>query len=152
MGTSRTRDEPLMLSRKARQRNVSWVVWLNNWVEGMLAPREPQQGSGLSPGICGWRAKWESGREIPRLPKSQDSCQNRTEQGSEGAPWEQRFKPNLEVCLPGILGLGVGRGRCLHQPICHPWRGTEKLRPMRSWLECAWHMVTVCLAQGRCAL
>lgn len=78
--------------------------------------------------------------EITQKP---DSCQNRTEQGSEGAPWEQRSKPNLEVCLPAILGdCGwSGAGACISCHVIH--RGTKKLRPMRSWLECAWHMATL---------
>lgn len=79
-----------------------------------------------------------------KIAQKPDSCQNRTEQGSEGAPWEQRFKPSLEVCLPGVLGARGwgGAGPCTSCSVVR--RGTEMLRPRHSWLECTWHVMTLC--------
>lgn len=70
-----------------------------------------------------WPQPWDSWLEgkmgimkrNSKITQKPDLCQNRTEQGNEGVSWEQRFKPNLEVCLPGILGARGwgGAGACI---------------------------------------
>lgn len=98
---------------------------------GMPALGKPQQGSGLSPGICGWRAKWESQREIPRLPKSQTHARTELSKAVRERPGSRGPSQTWRYACQRYSGIAGGAGQV---PASAAMSSTEA---PRSYGQCA---------------
>lgn len=84
---------------------------------------EITKGSGLSPGICHQRVKWESGAEIPRLPK-RHACAKTGLSKAVSAQGAEIQAKSEGMPAKDVWGLGWGgAGACISW---HPFHGRHQ--------------------------